>query len=36
MSVNRDYKYVILDSTKVYIGAKYEVDELEEDVRIPV
>lgn len=36
MSLNRDYKYVILDSTKVYIGAKYEVDELEEDVRIPV
>lgn len=32
----RDYKYVILDSTRVYIGSKFMVDELEEDVRIPV
>ena len=32
----RDYKYVILDSTRVYIGSKFKVDELEEDVRIPV
>ncbi len=36
MTQNGDYKYAMQDSITVFIGAKYQFDELEEDLRVPV
>jgi hypothetical protein len=36
MANNMDYKFVLQDTMRVYIGAKYTVREIEEDDRIPV